>query len=277
VNRTLLAAASMLVAYGLGNALAADLGTRAPVYKAPPPVAAPYSWSGVYVGANIGGAWSSDWSSTAVPVPSEVFVGFPPMSFSNGASSVIGGGQIGYNWQFNTNWLLGVETDFQGAGLHGRSIISPVPLSPTAGGGFALNSSAFMNRELNWFGTVRGRLGLTFDRLLIYGTGGFAYGQVKESADNTFFASTILNPGFQANFPASISNTKTGWTAGGGVEYALPANWTIRGEYLFVNLSGDSVAGLPTPAVFLPPPTNFQYTWNRTEFHVARFAVNYKF
>lgn len=103
---------------------------------------------------------------------------------------------------------------------------------------------------------------------------------MKESADNTFFASTILNAGFQAAFPASNSTTKTGWTAGGGVEYALPAtygNWIIRGEYLFVSLSGDSVAGLPTPSAFLPPPTNFQYTWNRTEFHVARFAVNYKF
>jgi len=102
---------------------------------------------------------------------------------------------------------------------------------------------------------------------------------VKESANNTFFASTILNAGFQAAFPASNS-TKTGWTAGGGVEYALPAtygNWTIRGEYLFVSLDGDSVAGLPTPSVFLPPPTNFQHPCRRTEFHVARFAVNYKF
>jgi len=96
----------------------------------------------------------------------------PPMGFSNSASGVIGGGQIGYNWQFNGNWLLGVETDFQGANLQSGSTVSPVPLSPTAGGGFALNSSEFMNRELNWFGTVRGRLGLTFDRLLIYGTGG---------------------------------------------------------------------------------------------------------
>ena len=266
----------------------AALGAAAPAsaadmaVKAPPPAPLPviYNWSGFYIGGNLGGAWSSGWSSTSNPVPSEVFVGFPPMALSNTASGVIGGGQIGYNWQFNGNWLLGVETDFQGAHLQSGSTVSPVPLSPTAGGGFALNSSEFMNRELDWFGTVRGRLGLTFDRLLIYGTGGFAYGHVKEAANNTFFASTILNAGFQAAFPVSNTTTKTGWTAGGGVEYALPAtygNWTIRGEYLFVSLDGDSVAGLPTPSVFLPPPTNFQYTWNRTEFHVARFAVNYKF
>jgi outer membrane immunogenic protein len=158
----------------------AALGAAAPAsaadmaVKAPPPAPLPviYNWSGFYIGGNLGGAWSSGWSSTSNPVPSEVFVGFPPMSFSNTASGVIGGGQIGYNWQFNGNWLLGVETDFQGAHLQSGSTVSPVPLSPTAGGGFALNSSEFMNRELDWFGTVRGRLGLTFDRLLIYGTGG---------------------------------------------------------------------------------------------------------
>jgi outer membrane immunogenic protein len=136
-----------------------------------------------------------------------------------------------------------------------------------------------MNRELDWFGTVRGRVGLTYDRWLVYGTAGFAYGEVKGSADNTFLASTILNPSFQVNFPASFSHTKTGWTAGGGVEYALPGafgSWTLRAEYLFVSLSGDSVTGLPSPAAFVPPPTAFLYSWSKTDFHVARFGLNYK-
>jgi outer membrane immunogenic protein len=278
---TLLAAATVLVAYGLGNASAADLGTRAaPVYKAPPPVAAPYSWTGFYVGANVGGGWSSGWSSTADPLPDATFMAINGLTFpSNNASGVIGGGQIGYNWQLNSNWLLGLETDFQGASLRGRQTITPLlrpngaPLEPPFGPG-----SAFMNRELDWFGTVRARLGLTFDRWLVYGTGGFAYGEVKDTADINFNAAPVLAI-FPASFPASISNTKTGWTAGAGVEYALPwnnwGNWTIRAEYLFVRLTGGETAVGSTPLI--PPPTAWQYAWNRTDFHIARFGLNYRF
>jgi outer membrane immunogenic protein len=278
---TLLAAVTVLVAYGLGNASAADLGTRAAaVYKSPPPVAAPYSWTGFYVGANVGGGWGSGWSSTADPLPDATFMALNGLTFpSNNVSGVIGGGQIGYNWQVNSNWLLGLETDFQGASLRGRQTITPLlrpngaPLEPPFGPG-----SAFTNRELDWFGTVRARLGLTFDRWLVYGTGGFAYGEVKDTADINFNAAPVLAI-FPASFPASISNTKTGWTAGGGVEYALPwtnwGNWTIRAEYLFVRFTGSETAVGSTPLI--PPPTAWQYAWNRTEFHVARFAANYKF
>src|SRR6516165_10658299 len=170
MNRTLFATATILIAYGLGSASAADLGTRAaPVYKAPPPVAAPYSWTGFYVGANVGGGWSSGWSSTADPLPDATFMGLSGLNFPNNkASGVIGGWQFGYNWQLNSNWLLGLETDVQGADLEGRQIITPLlrftgaPLPPPFGPG-----SAFMKRELDWLGTVRARLGLAVHRWLV--------------------------------------------------------------------------------------------------------------
>jgi outer membrane immunogenic protein len=253
---------------------AADLPVKAP--RPAPIIPPPFSWTGFYVGANIGGGWSSNWSSRLDPLPTPTFFGVTPVSFSNNASGIIGGGQIGYNRQFNTNWLFGFETDFQGTNLKGRSTVAPILLSngvtPIPG------SSAFMNRELDWFGTVRGRLGLTYDRWLVYGTGGFAYGEVKGSADFSFFASTIAGD-FPLAFPVTFSHTKPGWTAGGGAEYALPGtygNWTIRAEYLFVSLSGDdSVTSSGVPPQ--PPPTAVRFTWNRTDFHIARFGLNYKF
>ena len=270
-----LTAASLSAGF-IATASAADL--RSVYTKAPAIV--PVSWTGFYVGANVGGGWSSGWSSTADPLPDAVFMGLSGLNFpSNKASGVIGGWQFGYNWQLNSNWLLGLETDFQGASLRGGQTITPllrftgVPLPPPFGPG-----SAFMNRELDWFGTVRARLGLTFDRWLVYGTGGFAYGEVKDTADINFNAAPVAAI-FPASFPASISNTKTGWTAGAGVEYALPwnnwGNWTIRGEYLFVRLTGGETAVGSTPLI--PPPTAWQYAWNRTDFHIARFALNYRF
>jgi outer membrane immunogenic protein len=252
---------------------AADLRYEKAPRPAPLPSPPPFSWTGFYVGANVGGGWSSGWSSTADPLPSPAFVAVSPLSFSNNASGIIGGGQIGYNWQFNTNWLFGFETDFQGARLKGGSTIAPVLSFPITVP--LLESSAFMNRELDWFGTVRARLGLSFDRWLVYGTGGFAYGEVKGSANVGFLAAPVLEF-FPLAFPVSFSHTKTGWTVGGGVEYALSGTWTIRGEYLFVSLSGDDTAvssGVPPQ----PPPTAFLFTWNRTDFHIARFGLNYKF
>jgi outer membrane immunogenic protein len=254
-------------------ASAADMPMKDPAYIAP------FSWTGFYVGGNVGGGWSSGWNSAADPLPDPTFFNASPLSFSNKASGIIGGGQIGYNWQFTPNWLVGIETDFQGANLKAGSTIGPIPAFPNASV-FHAGSSSFMNRELDWFGTVRGRFGLTFDRWLVYGTGGFAYGEVKYSADTNYpIASTAENPNFVLGFPVSFSDTRPGWTVGGGAEYALPGtygNWTIRGEYLFVSLTGgDSVTSSGVPSQ--PPPTAYGYSWNKTDFQIARFGLNYKF
>jgi outer membrane immunogenic protein len=200
----------------LASANAADM-YRAPEvggYKDGPAYVG-VNWSGFYAGVNGGYGWNNTHSSDFVD---------PTGGF--------GGGQIGYNFQ-RGNIVFGIEADFQGAGIS--------------------DSDAFGDKsELNWFGTVRGRLGYSFDRALIYGTGGFAYGNVK----NTY-------GGF-----GSASETQTGYVVGGGLEYKLAPAWSVKGEYQFLSLDApfDSPVG----------PLG-EGLGNRTEVHTFRAGVNYFF
>lgn len=165
---------------GFGSvASAADMPVKAPAYKAPAAVAP--SWTGFYVGVNIGGGWGSrsvDYSPNDVV---SIFLFDPaggtgaPPSASFTSSGVIGGLQLGYNWQFNHNWLVGIETDFDWSGIKGSGSSSGLVngLSPF---------TASVEERVKWFGTVRARLGyLPMDSLLAYITGGFAYGRVDQS------------------------------------------------------------------------------------------------
>ena len=175
----LAAAASTIVFTQIASA--ADLPRKAPVYAPIPPPA--YSWTGFYVGGNIGYGWGSR-TVNFTPNDLNVFVvscggGFgstcpPPASFDfNGA---LGGLQAGYNWQFNQNWLLGVETDFNWSQIKGTGTDSFLILP----GLFPGPSSFVASQNVEWFGTVRGRLGfLPTTNLLVYGTAGFAYGRVQ--------------------------------------------------------------------------------------------------
>ena len=153
---------------------------------------APYTsltWNGLYVGANGGYGWT------------EKKDGLQP-------EGGFGGGQIGYNFQ-QGDVVFGIETDFQGVGI---------------------DDSHWGNKsELQWFGTVRGRLGYSLDHTglgihntMIYGTGGFAYGDVK----NTLW-------------DYSKDKTETGWVAGGGIEYKLYQNWSVKAEYQYISLDID--------------------------------------
>jgi outer membrane immunogenic protein len=215
-----------------GFAFAADMAVKAP----PPPPAPVYSWTGFYVGGNVGYGWGS---RTVNFTPNDPLVfsvscgGLgggtcpPPTSFDiNGA---LGGLQAGYNWQFNQNWMLGIETDFDWSRIKGTGTDSflicctPAP-SPSP-------SSFVASQNVEWFGTVRGRLGfLPTTNLLIYGTAGFAYGRVGENVALNSQTGTNANnfPMFTFSctsgpncFLGSSSRMATGWTAGGGFEYAL--------------------------------------------------------
>jgi outer membrane immunogenic protein len=167
-------------------ASAADLPLKAPVY-APPPLTPVYSWSGFYVGGNIGYGWGSR-TANFTPNDFNAFLSScggaggstcpPPVS--SDINGVLGGLQAGYNWQFNQNWLVGIETDFNWSGIKGIGtesfLIVPV---------FFPGSSNFVvSQNVEWFGTVRGRLGfLPTTNLLVYGSGGFAYGRVHENVN----------------------------------------------------------------------------------------------
>ncbi len=218
-------------------ASAADLSARYPVKAAVVPVVPVFSWTGFYIGGNVGfGGDKYEYSFASVPSPG-----------NNGSESVnssgfFAGGQVGYNYQFGNNVVLGVETDIQWSGIEGSSNI-------TSGTGVSNLKSS-----LDYFGTVRARAGYAFDRFLPYITGGFAYGESKTSLSNGFTT-------------AEGSGMKTGWTIGGGVEYAFANNWTFKTEYLYVDLD-DSTYGsaLTGTAVSVD-----------NKFHTVKAGINYKF
>lgn len=255
-------AALVLTAGSTGATQAADIAK--PVYKAAPVVTA-YSWTGFYIGGHLGGAFSDGWNGRTAREPIAAVQW--DLSFGQKASGFIGGGQIGYNWQFAPQWVVGIEADFSSANLGDSNWMIPVPLNVGAPAG----TFAFMNRNVDWIGTVRGRIGHTWDRWLVYATGGFAYGQVSFAGDVNF-----RNLG-GVGFPTSFSSTQTGWTVGGGVEHAFPAtqgSWTVRGEYLYYALEAASSNTLPVP--FAPGATS-HYRWNETAIHTVRLGLNYKF
>jgi outer membrane immunogenic protein len=239
------------------------------------------------VGANRGGGWGSrdvdytpnDSAATQMFVPAG---GGPPGPVSFDSSGVVGGVQLGYNWQFNQSWLIGVETDFNGSGIKGSassaaSLLAAAPLSAT------------IEERIKWFGTVRGRLGyLPAPNLLAYVTGGFAYGRVEHTGSWTDISgnlnifgpaggfSAVCNP-FATCFAGSSSSVAGGWTVGGGLEYAFWQNLTLKAEYLYVSLEGKSLsetALLVTPGT---APASLNANFNRTNFNVARVGVNYRF
>jgi outer membrane immunogenic protein len=234
--------ATALVASVIGGACAADLGA----YKAPPaPPPAAYSWSGLYLGANIG------YSSGAAKYDASL-AGVGAISRSEKMDGVIGGLQSGYNYQFGA-WVLGFESDIQLSGQKGGSTFPGViPLTTIT-----------TDEKLTWFGTSRTRLGvLATPNVLLYGTGGVAYGQIKDNA-------TVATPGVGA-FTASFTDVKAGWTAGAGVEAAFGGGWSGKLEYLYLDLGKTEhtfgTIGLGT----LGTETR------RTTDNIVRLGVNYR-
>lgn len=249
-------AATAIVTTLSGGAHAADLGPL--VTKAPPPLPVYYNWTGFYLGANLGGSWGHQ--------SEEVFVdGLPIAVASDHPNGVIGGGQIGYNWQFynsgawGNGWVLGLEADIQGSSQRATDDFA-FPVSPV--GPF----SGDLTDKLEWFGTVRGRFGVAFDRVLPYVTGGWAYGDRKLSG-------TLTVPADTASFSTSSTLTD-GWTVGGGIEWAFWDHWTAKFEYLYVDLGNNNNNNNNNFSLLRTPVgiTTSHFTDN-----IARVGVNYKF
>ena len=182
-----------------GTAFAADLPSRKapPVYAAPAPI---FTWTGVYLGGHVGYQWGSS-SSLAVFVPTgAAIVGLPSYS----PNGVVGGAHVGYNWQV-ANFVFGLEGDVDGTSYKG---------SNTAG----LTYTTRIDVE----GSIRGRVGIAWDRALFYATGGGAFAGIR----NTY--------SFGGSF-VGIGKTRAGYTVGGGIEYAVTPNWSVRGEYRYTN------------------------------------------
>lgn len=245
-----------------------------PHHPTPPPPPPPPSWTGYYVGVNLGYSWgrsSSDYFTTSTN-------GSEATSDSVNINGVIGGGQIGYNYQFSPNYVAGLEADIQGSGERGSGnpLICQNPLACDFG-----NINDSYTEKLEWFGTVRGRLGyLTTPNVLVYATGGFAYGELRRD-DNYIYSGFLFCNSPPAGAGActpqsgSASAIKPGWTAGAGAEMKLWGNWSGRIEYLYMELEGlgtstfTLTSGNPTP-IFLTT-TSHAFTDN-----ILRVGLDYQ-
>jgi outer membrane immunogenic protein len=261
IVKKLLLSGVALAALAVGPALAADLPiTVAPRYMPPPPPIPVFSWTGFYVGLNVGGTWSDQNSINVVSSPFANF-GLGPGNYAassavgatgsvpvGGNGGFIGGAQIGYNWQFSPVWLYGLEADIQGVASQTQSgtIATAVGPFPFFGSPEVLSTQITSSKQLDYIGTVRGRLGYLFTpTLLVYGTGGLAYGGVKastsinQSNNDCVFFPTICIQG-AASTAGLLSETRVGWTAGAGLEWMFAPRWSAKVEYLFYDL-GSSV------------------------------------
>jgi outer membrane immunogenic protein len=239
VSKTLLATVA-LVALATSSALAADMRL-----KAVPKVPAVYSWTGFYMGANVG--WSFGSENTAWTI-----AGASAATASGSMNGILGGFQDGWNWQSGF-WVMGFETDFQLTSQSGSSAITTATPAAVA------TSSA----NLQWLSTIRGRIGVTpAPTWLIYATGGAAFGETQTNEN-------VISGGLLAG--SSANTIHSGWTLGGGVETALWDNWTAKLEYLYVDLGHVSYSftgvGALTPI----------FTDVHTTDNIIRFGVNYRF
>ncbi|WP_454655971.1 outer membrane protein [Bosea beijingensis] len=216
MKKYLLASVAALGLVAAGAASAADLPSRkgpvaAPVYMPPA-----FSWTGFYVGANAGYGWgnvnANGWANVG------------------DLDGFVGGGQIGYNYQMG-QFVLGLEADLQGADLSSG------------------NNLGLLNVKTDYFGTVRARVGVAFDRFMPYITGGWAYGNVKSSIPAIGFSSDRSHTG--------------GFAVGGGLEYAVTNNIIAGVEYLYVDLGEKNILGANTKV--------------GTDFSVVRARLSYKF
>ncbi len=298
-----IALTALALAVSAGTALAADLPSRkAPVLPPPPP---PPMWTGFYAGLNAGGtfgnnsapntttwnvyrdAGNADYASAALLSGS---------AFNNGNGGFIGGGQIGYNWQIpfgRAGFVSGIEADIQGIAGGGStgSRWSTVNTSdflappPALADPITLLSNQQGKANLQYIGTVRGRLGyLVMPTLLVYGTGGLAYGGVSINMTNfqSLTATNASNNNAVIAGSGAYANTQVGWTAGGGLEWMFLPNWSAKVEYLYYDLgrvSGSFVntwSGLGANAgnSDVESVTNFSA---RASGNIVRAGVNYHF
>ena len=253
-----------------GAAFAADLPIAPP--PPPPPV---FTWTGIYIGGYGGGEVTHTSYNTLVGAPLSPFSHLTPVDIAGvdaAGSQTLNrggftmGGELGYNWQIG--WLvLGVETDIGGVtgsthsnslGLINGTLVPAGTFFP-----FALTQRA----DNGLYGTTRGRLGVAFDRALIYATGGVAY----TSGSYSFVYTDLFPAGGFAS-----ANTKIGYVVGGGLEYALTNNVSVKGEFLYTQYGRVTTSGLIVNFA-APAFTNTFTTSARVQEYTARVGINYRF
>ena len=224
------------------------------------------SWEGFYAGLHAGYGWG-DADTHINPLPNaSSFINLIPTILDPDMAGALAGGQAGYNWQRQA-LVFGVETDFSGSGMTGSETQSPITQNngtPMPGAGNYTRT----HQDTDWFGTLRLRAGATpISKVLLYLTGGMAYGRVNYTANTDF------RPGGTIEYPAASRTTKVGWTAGAGAEIALNSRWSLKAEYLYYDLGRETLTAQPVPA---NPPFQIEYVW-KTRAHTMNVGLNYKF
>jgi outer membrane immunogenic protein len=297
MKKALIGIASIAALIGT-PALAADMAL-----KAPPPADPIWTWTGWYVGGNVGYSWGRDHGPITLsdPVAGTLF----SVTGNTRLDGVIGGGQIGYNWQIK-NWVYGLEADIQASGQRGNTnIVCPggTPTALTGPAGLAIlngtcspghvgdtapfNVPAFavtdsLSEKLDWFGTFRGRIGPTVTpKTFAYLTGGLAYGHVNV-ADTVSGINIIGAQGVNGSTlvpvgaGVSTGTIKVGWTIGAGIESVLWGNWTGKIEYLYIDLG--TVSGSFVTPIITPAGNNLIASYSsRVTDNILRVGLNYQF
>ncbi len=261
MKKVLLAGVSGFVLVATVPGHGADLGR--PVYKAPPPVPVPlFTWTGCYIGGHVG--WGQGRETVSIPnlgettgVPALTGVSLGPET--GDTTGFLGGGQLGCNYQFAPNWVVGVEGDGSAADIKGDvnesfSFVSPTGPETVTGAAHA---------QTDWLASATGRLGWTWDRVLLYAKGGAAFAGDKYSADL---------PAFNEHLGASV--TRPGWTVGGGVEWAFWDNWSAKVEYDFYDFG---INHLTLPGTISGVPEVLSGIDVKEKISAVKFGINYRF
>jgi len=223
MRRSLLVSNVLAVLLAGGAAQAADLATKMPV-KAPPVQA--FSWTGFYIGIEAGYGWAkNDFSNSYDPLnPTTLQVADASYNLDGGFV----GGQIGYNYQFANNIVLGVEADVAWADISGSgSYFNGVASS-------CIQSNDPCSSKIDALGNITARLGYAFDHLLVYAKGGAAWASFSQTAGFT-------DPLGLNSYQATSDSTRWGWTIGAGAEYAVTNNWSVKVEYNYADFGNSDV------------------------------------
>ena len=242
MKRILIGGAALVSLLAATSVFAADLPART-YTKAPVIVDPGYNWTGFYVGLNGGYSWGRSRAPLNPGAPLAV------TTIRQNVDGGLGGGQIGYNWQLDRTWVVGLEADIQGTSERGRSTDA---LGAARIGAIGIAISSNSTTDFPWFATFRGRVGVLADpSLLLYGTGGLAVGEVKfttqpaavaqlfDGNSNNAIGAPITLIGLQA----SERQTRVGWTAGAGLEKKFSPNWSAKLEYLYIDLGSHTYFG----------------------------------
>jgi len=253
---------------GLGGASAADMAVKA----RPAPVALAPGWTGWYVGLNAG--WVGTNKGTLTNTGTDTGTGGYGTGLGNGAyplavglsnQGFLGGAQFGYNYQSGM-WLVGFEADIDGVSAKKTTVFLGGPPA------FTPNTETY-TRELDWLATVRGRVGVVASpNLLLFGTGGLAVGQTKIGSKVTC---PLAGPPCESEPTNNLTttNTSAGWTAGAGFEWMFAPQWSLKGEYLYVDLGRHS----NTLTYTYGPFTSTLTSTVRDTYNIGRAGVNYHF